>query len=145
VVAAPGAEQPYLPTYIGPTPADPFGGQAFDIFDALERAEAEAATPVSPPTLPRVIEPEIAPEPVPDLAPEPAPALETAQAGPEAMDAPLVGGIGAQEDLQVAAIAPEAPAASREDATPSEPAIKPVLVDATTTPPAERRRGWWRR
>jgi ribonuclease E len=42
--AAPGAEQPDLPTvYIGPTPANPFGGQAFDIFDVLEQAEASAA------------------------------------------------------------------------------------------------------
>ncbi len=28
-----------VPSYAGPTPADPFGGQPFDIFDILERAE----------------------------------------------------------------------------------------------------------
>ena len=41
--ADPGAEQPDLPVYLGPTPANPFGGQAFDIFDVLEQAEASAA------------------------------------------------------------------------------------------------------
>jgi len=44
--AAPGADQPDLaPVYIGPTPANPFGGQAFDIFDVLEQAEAAATAP----------------------------------------------------------------------------------------------------
>src|SRR5581483_3427395 len=47
--AAPGADQPDLPpVYIGPTPANPFGGHAFDIFDVLEQAEANAsARPVA--------------------------------------------------------------------------------------------------
>src|SRR5580658_5923599 len=40
----PGAEQPDLvPAYAGPTPADPFGGGAFDIFDVMEQAELNAA------------------------------------------------------------------------------------------------------
>ncbi len=43
-LGVPGAEQPDLmPVYAGPTPADPFGGQAFDIFDAMEQAELNAA------------------------------------------------------------------------------------------------------
>jgi ribonuclease E len=47
--ATPGAEQPELqPVYAGPTPADPFGGRAFDIFDVMDRAEREAeAQPAS--------------------------------------------------------------------------------------------------
>jgi ribonuclease E len=45
-VAAPGAEQPDLPpVYAGPTPANPFGGHMFDIFDVLEQAEARAVAP----------------------------------------------------------------------------------------------------
>ena len=48
--ASPGAEQPEVPpVYIGPTPANPFGGQAFDIFDVLEQAEANAAARHDPP------------------------------------------------------------------------------------------------
>ena len=43
--AAPGAEQPEIaPIYSGPTPANPFGGHAFDIFDVLEQAEAAAVS-----------------------------------------------------------------------------------------------------
>ena len=45
-LGAPGAEQPdLLPAYAGPTPADPFGGQAFDIFDVMEQAELAASAP----------------------------------------------------------------------------------------------------
>jgi ribonuclease E len=43
-LGVPGAEQPDLvPAYAGPTPADPFGGGAFDIFDVMEQAELNAA------------------------------------------------------------------------------------------------------
>ena len=56
VAAEAGAEQtasfeaPSAPvyTYTGPTPADPFGGQAFDIFDIMDEAEI-ARTPVPAP------------------------------------------------------------------------------------------------
>ncbi len=43
----PDMDQPELPPlYAGPTPANPFGGHAFDIFDMLEQAEGIAgATP----------------------------------------------------------------------------------------------------
>ncbi len=148
-VAALGAEQPYLPAYVGPTPADPFGGQAFDIFDALERAEQEAVTALAAPALPRVIEPEAAPEPVADIAPEPATALEATLAepdvAPDAGEAPVASGTVHEDGPDLAPIAPETLAAPAEEPTPAEPAIRPVLVDATTAPPAERKRGWWRR
>ncbi len=43
--AVPGAEQPdLLPVYAGPTPANPFGGQAFDIFDVMDQVERQAET-----------------------------------------------------------------------------------------------------
>ncbi len=53
----PGAERPEMPpVYAGPTPADPFGGQAFDIFDVMEQVEAaEAARAAAPP--PAVVPP----------------------------------------------------------------------------------------
>src|SRR5208283_421765 len=58
-VAEPGAEQPGLPPiYTGPTPANPFGGPAFDIFDVLEQAEQAADRPFAS-----------APEPVPAREP----------------------------------------------------------------------------
>jgi ribonuclease E len=73
--AAPGADQPEVPpVYIGPTPANPFGGQAFDIFDVLEQAEAAAAR--SEPSAPMAaVQPEqsaSAPDIVNAGAPEPA-------------------------------------------------------------------------
>ncbi len=41
--AVPGADQPELqPAYAGPTPADPFGGRAFDIFDVMDQVERAA-------------------------------------------------------------------------------------------------------
>lgn len=41
--AVPGADQPELqPVYAGPTPADPFGGRVFDIFDVMDQAERAA-------------------------------------------------------------------------------------------------------
>jgi len=47
--AIPGVEQPDLPpVYIGPTPANPFGGHAFDIFDVLEQVEASATARQEP-------------------------------------------------------------------------------------------------
>ncbi len=46
--SVPGADQPDLPpVYVGPTPADPFGGRAFDIFDVMDQVERAAeAKPV---------------------------------------------------------------------------------------------------
>jgi ribonuclease E len=51
-VQAPSA--PVVPTYVGPTPADPFGGHAFDIFDMMDEVESHpvatlSARPAAPP------------------------------------------------------------------------------------------------
>ncbi len=65
--AEPGAEQPELPpVYSGPTPANPFGGHTFDIFDVLEQAEESG-----PPGTVAVAEPE-ATQSSARLEPEPA-------------------------------------------------------------------------
>ena len=48
-LGVPGAEQPDLiPVYTGPTPADPFGGGVFDIFDVMEQAELATSPPRRP-------------------------------------------------------------------------------------------------
>jgi ribonuclease E len=128
-IAAPGADQPSLPpVYFGPTPADPFGGQAFDIFDVLERAEFPE------PALPTVEEPP-AIEPVPDRGPEPDSGPEPASFSPP--DA---------EDLPTPAVEETAetvptPANDREP----EPAIVPIVVGADEPLPADKKHGWWRR
>ena len=49
-------------TYTGPTPADPFGGQAFDIFDIMDEADERVASPNPAPA---------SPEPPPPTPPMP--------------------------------------------------------------------------
>jgi ribonuclease E len=68
-VAEPGAEQPELPPiYTGPTPANPFGGEVFDIFDVLEQAERATDRSIAAAPLPA---PEPAPEPISQHPAEP--------------------------------------------------------------------------
>ncbi len=150
-VAEPGAEQPeLLPVYAGPTPADPFGGQAFDIFDVLEQAEQRAAAAVhvavavAPEPEPEVVvvaaepmaEPvvEAAPEPVAEPAPEPEPAVVVA-AVPEPVAATP------PEPEPVQAPEPEPEPAPAEPVV--GPAIQPIVIGEA--PPVEKKRGWWRR
>jgi ribonuclease E len=76
--AVPGADQPELqPVYAGPTPADPFGGRAFDIFDVMDQAERAAE---ARPAAPRAVLAEdvaTAPEPeAPGDDPEPVAVIE---------------------------------------------------------------------
>ena len=157
-VAEPGAEQPDLPPiYTGPTPADPFGGQAFDIFDVLERAEQAADRPLPPPeVMPAAFTPASEPAPLVEpvaaelaaVAPEvaeaaPAPAEPLAHAAaPEAMEpvAPTATPVLEPESTVPAEIHPVA----ANDPEP-EPLIKPILVGSTDEPVVERKRGWWRR
>ncbi len=129
-ISAPGAEQPDLPpVYAGPTPADPFGGQAFDIFDVLERAEAQAV-----PSLPAETPSLAAPEPQSDTV-----AASVVVETPERIEP-------AAEPVAEPPAEP-APVASppANDATPAEPAVTPILIGIEETAPAERKRGWWRR
>jgi ribonuclease E len=147
--AVPGADQPELqPVYAGPTPAEAKpvsrATTATEIVNntapepEISNAEPE---PVAPP-----IEDQAAPQPEPE-APEPAqtaseivnasapePAGETLAASdePAAAAHPTPA-----NDVTAEIVAPE-PA-------PVEPLVKPILVGAGGEPPAEPKRGWWRR
>jgi ribonuclease E len=192
--AVPGADQPEVqPVYAGPTPADPFGGRAFDIFDVMDQAEraaearpaprtvsagevVRAPEPETPGAEPEPVaaaaavdrpEPEAAIAPLPELviapppeaviaprpeareavqpeadivdflAPEPVGEPVLAHAGVEATESPApVVQAPAYEMVQEAAIAESALA---------QPLVKPILVGADAEPPAEKKRGWWRR
>jgi ribonuclease E len=168
----PGADQPdLLPVYAGPTPADPFGGRAFDIFDVMDQAERAAEAkrapvaieivneaPPEPETSYRQPEPILA-EPVTD---EPAPVTTDAAAAPpdaepEHLDADIVN-TAAPEPVGETLPHPEPAAAETPvpandtdpemvtpELAPPEPLVKPILVGAGGDPPAEPRRGWWRR
>jgi ribonuclease E len=157
--ADPGAEQPDLPpVYIGPTPANPFGGQAFDIFDVLEQAEASAAVrqeltepmirqePAEPvvlqslpePALPEPALPEQAlPEPVlPEAAAVAAPIGHESPAAPDEPEVPAATAEPAASAARTAqeivnATAPE-PAATEAMGEPA--AVEPALEDAGSPP-----------
>ena len=152
--AAPGADQPELPpVYTGPTPANPFGGQAFDIFDVMEQVEAAESVPVA---AAYPAETPAEPEPVAGLEPENAPLPEDAEPlPPVVIEAPTA-------DSEPAPAAMEAPDAEARPTPPepaavepvplvaandviAEPAIKPIIVGASEASIAEKKRGWWRR
>ena len=171
-VAVPGAEQPELPpVYTGPTPANPFGGQAFDIFDVMEQAElnAAAARPVPAPV--RVAETGTVTEIVNAAAPEPAahdalvavaavPAAIPVPEDPEPVAAEIVNTPEPEPEPVAVQPAPDPvpePAASEPETVAAalppvpandviaEPLIKPILIGADGEAPVEKKRGWWRR
>ena len=142
--AVPGADQPELaPVYAGPTPADPFGGGAFDIFDVMDQVERLAeATPV-----PRTV---AATEIVNSAAPEPGAIMAEPEAEPPAVvaavaaEVPLVPaqeqGVPEQQEMEM--IHPEAiepvgeasPAAGELVAKEPAPAIM-AATELLSVPP----------
>jgi ribonuclease E len=113
--AVPGADQPDLPpVYAGPTPADPFGGQVFDIFDVMERAEQQAVPPRRPAPPPDIVN---------EGAIEPVPAAAAPQ--PETMPDTAPGA------------SPEIPSDAAMQANEPTPAaiVEPPSMDASATPP----------
>ena len=144
--AEPGAEQPELPpVYSGPTPANPFGGPAFDIFDVLEPAEQAAPTLVE--AAPVVPDPATAAA-SPIILDEPEPAQAQAMSGEaEALKSP---------DLEEQGTSPEPIEAPEPDRLPEpepvpandvapEPLVKPIIVGGDQEAVVEKKRGWWRR
>ncbi|MBV8913330.1 MAG: Rne/Rng family ribonuclease [Acetobacteraceae bacterium] len=160
--------------YVGPTPADPFGGaNAFDIFEAIEQAEEERAraprpAPMEPEPTP-FVEPEteavfaeVSPAAANEAATagEPTAAASEAQAAPEHVVIPEHASPQAEPEPAGADAVPPEPAApepavpepavpepaAAELAPPPPPApvIVPILVGADAAP-AEKKRGWWRR
>jgi ribonuclease E len=121
--ADPGAEQPDLPpVYIGPTPANPFGGHAFDIFDVLEQVEASAAVRQEL-AEPVVAQDEPAEPVVLQLLPEPARPESEAMATSIGHESPA------------APDEPEAPAATAEPAASAAWDVQEI-VNATAPEPA---------
>ncbi|MBN9561970.1 MAG: Rne/Rng family ribonuclease [Alphaproteobacteria bacterium] len=140
-VAVPGAEQPDLP-YSGPTPANPFGGQAFDIFDLIDNADE----PIHP-TGGTGGEPELrpVPEPAPVLvAPEPASEPITAQEPVAAAVAEPAIAPAPPEPEPAPEPEPE-PAPEPANDTAPDPALQPIIIGAEAEPVIEKKRGWWRR
>jgi ribonuclease E len=137
--AAPAAEQPAprMPAYVGPTPADPFGGQTFDIFDVIEQQALQAATPrpIAEPPSPPVLSPTM-PSPTASpvaeaalpLEPEaepvaefPQPPAEPQAPEPEATPAIVAEVVSIPADATEALPAAAAPATETEAAPPAAP------------------------
>jgi ribonuclease E len=149
---------PARPAYSGPTPANPFGGEVFDIFDIMDRVEevrpAPAAMPA--PAAPATDEEEggataggeaepLIVAPLADAQPDAAPAAlaleQTAVAVAEqAEHAPEPPAAAAEPEP-----APAEPAPEPEPLPPRAPLIQPVVIGEAETPPVARKRGWWRR
>jgi len=170
-VREPGAEQPEVPAWTGPTPADPFGGQNFDIFDVLERAEqaAEASTtpgataepapaPVSEAPVVEAASPP-AVEPVAEPAASEPTTSEPAPSEPTLVGAPIVAPIAPEAEAVPIEVPASEPVAAESNALPvaaepvapppepepkAEPVVKPIVigVDEVAEP---KKRGWWRR
>jgi ribonuclease E len=128
-------DAPSRPAYTGPTPADPFGGGVFDIYDVMEQAEARAAAAPSAPPPPPIEPPPIEAQAQPAAEPEAdatLPAAETETPAPMAEDAPV-----AVEATPVAM----APLAASEpvmaQAIPLEHAAEEILPDAPPAPTPE--------
>ena len=148
------------PVYAGPTPADPFGGGAFDIYDVMEQAEqrAEAVPPVehAPDEAARAVVEASAAE-----ATVPAEAIPPALEPTDALDPGHLNGTteasGTVEATAPADIEPPAepepvvsnghvadPVAAAETPEPVASHVPPPIVIGLDEP-AEKKRGWWRR
>jgi ribonuclease E len=168
--ALPGADQPLLqPVYAGPTPADPFGGRAFDIFDVMDQVERAAeAKPAPRAGFTAEIVNNTAPEPetsnvesepvaaVSEVRPESALEPDVQESSPPEADirntaAPEPVGESLRGRTGREAATPPTPAndTSAEIVTSEPPApeslIRPILIGAGGEAPAEPKRGWWRR
>lgn len=127
-----GDEGTPAPSYVGPTPANPFaGGSLEDIFDAMAAAEEAAlrpAAPVTPVPLPEAQAPEAAAPEAP--APMAAPPAEAAPA-PEAVAEPVA------EQPAPEPAAPEAVAEAVAEAQPEAEAPAKPRARRAAKPKAE--------
>jgi ribonuclease E len=134
--AEPGADQPDLPpVYSGPTPANPFGEHAFDIFDVMEQAEAAAPAETAAS--------DISVEPEPEQ--ERAPAEEPGVSAPSAILTEPAQAEAMRDEPEPAALEPApVPVVAANDIA-AEPAVKPIIIGDVQDVVVEKKRGWWRR
>jgi ribonuclease E len=120
-----------LPVYAGPTPADPFGGRAFDIFDVMDQVERAAEAQPAPRAAPAV---EVATNALPEpeaTPPEPVAAALAVLAEPAGEpDAQPAAG---PERAVVAE--PLAEAAAAAAAEPVVPQPEPAIVNTAAPEP----------
>ncbi len=127
------------PVYTGPTPADPFGGRSFDIFDIMDQVERrEEAKPVPAAPAPAVEE---VPAPAPAAA-EPEP---VAVVVPEPIAAPAPEPVAAEPVVIAAPVVEATPPASVMAEPVVGPSIQPIVLGQDPAPAVPAKKGWWRR
>ena len=124
--------------YSGPTPANPFGGHTFDIFDVLE--QAEAATPTSHDG--GRLEHGDVEEQAAAAAPRPGPDLVVAEPEPQVV-LPAEAIFVEPAPMPQPEPVPE-PAEAVSDVI-LEPIVKPIIIGGDRDVVMEKKRGWWRR
>ena len=122
------AEPVHVPSgyaYDGPTPANPFGGQTYDIFDIMDQVEqSEVARPRPTPVVPDVV----------SVAAQAAPAEVSAQAAPAEVTAQAAPTEPAPTEVPVEA----APAEVSAEVVPAEVSVEAAPVEvAVGVAPAE--------
>lgn len=163
------------PVYAGPTPANPFGGQGFDIFDILDEPDEPAprpapVSPEPPPVMDTIARPDAEAEaaeatvpaaepPAIEAASEPAAEPAPAEPAPVHADEPVLS-MDAEEVLALAeppmtnGHATPQPEPAAEPAAIPAPEPEPITVNLAVPPPivigsepvvTEKKRGWWRR
>jgi ribonuclease E len=147
IPAGPEAAAPE-PAHVGPTPANPFGGDVFDIYDMMDQDHAPPPAPVSPPAAKIVAE---AARPA-EVPPAPEPAVEEPPVSEPAVHEPPTGEVPVEEPPAPDEPAPvephpEPPAGDPPAGDPpvAENVIKPIVIGADPSPVAAPKRGWWRR
>ena len=130
----------YTPAaYTGPTPANPFGGEVFDLFAIMDEPDPPVA-PAPPPIVAPIARPEREAEAAEATVPADEPAASVAEATTPAEAEPQA----AAELDQTLAMAN----GHAEPAPPPEPVSTPVpppVLVGVGEPATEKKRGWWRR
>lgn len=116
---------PIYPTYVGPTPADPFALGGLDIFDVLERAEQSPSAFV-------VAE---APQPPAEMDPLP----EMTAVGPES---PM---LNLEPPMAVKAMLSDSGALPEPEPVAGVAAQPTLIGSGATMANSEPKKGWWRR
>jgi ribonuclease E len=126
--AAPAPAAPVYapPAYVGPTPADPFGGHAFDIFDMMDEVESR---PVARAPARAARSPERVAEPTPEQG-----SLDVGTPEAPAVAAEAV--VETRNEAAPAEHAPEADVAAQPQGLAESVAVSPVAAEPAT-PDAE--------
>ena len=137
---------PPMPVYAGPTPADPFGGGPFDIFDMIDQDDDFAPVAASAAQLVPVAQAAAVEQPAEIAEPPIEPLIvEALPADPQPIEPPPEPVVEAAPPMAELAPKPPTPEPEPLSAEPVVgPAIQPVIIGQADIK-VEPKRGWWKR